>query len=156
MKQLYIVSMLAIIAMCGCATVPSVPEAPKVIEETVRTKTESFKRNIKIEISLSDAARIENVYLEHKRKMKKTGEKDYLYVNGSIKNISIPFGSGFSVIADFFDEKGNVIARVHEDVIPRIVRRHKIRKWRYFSLETDYDLAITQCKLRLSWYKEGE
>ncbi len=155
MKYIFVLYALAIFGIGGCATVPSVPEAPRVIEETVRSRIDSFRRNIKIEISKHDQARIKNVYLEHQHKKKKTGEKDYLYVNGSIKNTSIPIISGIAVVAEFLDSTGNIIATEHDDIIPRIVGRHGARKG-YFTIKTDYNPDITQCRLKLSWYGQDE
>lgn len=149
-KHIYIFCALAFFGMGGCATVPSVPEGPKIIEETVKSKVESFRRNIKIEISKYDEARrIENVYLEHQHKKKKSGEKDYLLVNGSVKNTSISKISGMAVVAEFLDDKGNIIATEHDDIIPRVVRWHRVRRG-YFTIKTEFNPAIAQCKLKLS------
>ncbi|MDD5584714.1 MAG: hypothetical protein PHV55_06640 [Candidatus Omnitrophica bacterium] len=150
MKYIYIVSALAIFGMIGCATVPSVPEASKVIEETVRTKTESFRRNIKIEISQYDDARIENIYLEHRHKKTKKEEKDYLYVHGSVRNLSLSYISGIIARTKFFDAAGNLISDEVDDVIPRSMRRygHGGSKG-YFTIKTVYDPNITNCKMSL-------
>lgn len=149
MKYIYILFVLAIFGIGGCATMPSVPEAPKVIEEAVRTKTESFRRNIKIEISQYDDARIENVYLEHRRKTKKD-EKDYLYVHGSVRNLSLSYTSGIIARTKFFDAAGNLISDEVDEVIPRSMRRygHGGSKG-YFTIKTVYDPNITNCKMSL-------
>ena len=148
MKHIYIVYALAVLGMGGCATVPTVPDAPKVIEETVKSRIDSFKCDIKVEISKHDGASIENVYLEHHRKKKKTGEKDYLFINGSVKNTSISIMSGIVVMAEFIDEKGNVITSAYDDIIPRIVRRHGARKG-HFTIKTEYNPVITKCRLKI-------
>lgn len=150
MKYIYILFVLAIFGVGGCATVPSLPETPKIIEETVRTKTESFRCNIKIEISQYDDARIENVYLEHRHKKTKKDEKDYLYVHGSIRNISLSYISGIIVRAKFFDAAGNLISDEVDEVIPRMMRRYGHGNSKgYFTIKTVYDLDITNCKMSL-------
>lgn len=150
MKCIYIVSVLAIFVIGGCATVPSVPKAPKFIEETVRTKTESFGRNIQIEISQYDNARIEYVYLEHQRKKTKKSEKDYLYVHGSVRNLSMSYISGIIVRTKFFDTAGNLISDEVDEVIPRLMRRYGHGGSQgYFTIKTVYDPNITNCKISL-------
>lgn len=150
MKHSYILFALAIFAIGGCAIVPSVPEAPKVIEETVRAKTDSFNRNIRIEISQYDDARIENVYLEHRRNKTKKDEKDYLYVHGSVRNLSMSYISGIIARAKFFDVSGNLVFDGIDEVIPKTLRRYGHRGDRgYFTIKVVYDSNIANCKINL-------
>ena len=155
MKYIYVLFTVVILGISGYATVRSAHAASKVIEETVRSKNEAFRRDIKIEISPHDEARIENVYLEHQRKKKKAGEKDYLYVHGSVKNTSISIISGINVIAEFFDDKGNLLARANGEITPRIIERYGRGKG-YFTVKTEFNPAITQCKLKLLWHGQDD
>jgi len=110
MKCFYSFFLLLAVALAGCATVPYSPETSKIVDETVRSKMQAFRRNLKVEIMPYREAKIENVYLEHGRKKEKIGEKDYIYVHGTVVNRSISFLSGAVVRAEFFDDTGKLIS----------------------------------------------
>jgi len=157
MKQIYILFLALITFISGCTTLQAKYDAtsPKVFDAEIRTKIESFKRNIQVKLQRYDEARIEYAYLEHKRKKKKTGEKDYLYVKGAVKNLMNRHLSGAVVLVDFVNDVGQVVAREYGEVIPRIIRLNGAKKG-YFTVKTSYNPSISLCKLTLNWSGKEE
>lgn len=157
MNRRHLILLGIFVLLFGCKTVQAKDDiaTPRVINAEIRTKTSSFKRNISIEITKYDEARIEHAYLEHKRKKKKSGEKDYLYVKGAVKNLMNRHLSGAIVTATFIDNNGQVVGHEFGEVIPRIIRLNGAKEG-YFTVKTKYDPFVTQCKLTLNWSGKEE
>jgi hypothetical protein len=157
MKRIYILFLAVVTFISGCTTLHAKYDitSPEVFDAEIRTKIESVKRNIQIEAQRYDDARIEYIYLEHKRKKKKKGEKDYLYVKGAVKNLMNRHLSGAIVTADFIDASGQVVAREYGEVIPRIIRLNGAKKG-YFTVKTSYNPSVSLCKLTLNWNGKEE
>jgi len=134
----------------GCKTLHARydPALPKVFDAEIKTKIESHKRTIQVELQRYDDARIENAYLEHKRKKKRTVEKDYLYVKGAVKILTNRHLSGAMVMTAFMNAEGQVVAKEYGEVIPRIIRLNGAKKG-YFTIKTSYNPDITNCKISL-------
>ncbi len=126
-----------------------------VTKEEIRTKNFAFQGNIDVETETYDEAKIRNVYLEHKTKMKKSGKKEYLYVKGSLKNLSKSILAGAVITAKFFDTEGNLIAVERKSVTPNIMRRYRRSKG-YFTIKTKYNSQIKLCKLEANWSGKEE
>tara|TARA_B100000745_G_scaffold279508_1_gene211043 strand:+ start:387 stop:845 length:459 start_codon:yes stop_codon:yes gene_type:complete len=126
-----------------------------VKQEEIRTKNDSFKREIKIETEEYYDAKVSNVYLQHKNKKKRSGEKDYLYVKGTFKNLRRTILAGAVITAKFYDGEGNLIAVEKKSVIPRILRRYR-KGIGHFTIKTKYDSRIELCKLEANWSGKEE
>ena len=151
MRTIKILLGVAVAAVSISSTLHAIAlPATKSISAEIRSIIPDLSSVMQIEMQLYDEARIMYAYLEHQRKKKKTGEVDYLYVKGAVKNLRNRILSGAVVIVDFMDNAGNVVAREQGSVIPRIIRLNGAKKG-HFTVKTKYDPFITQCKIRLDW-----
>lgn len=124
-------------------------------QEEIRSKNTDFRNVVKIETQQYDDALIKNVYLEHRRKTKKSGTKDYLYVKGSFKNLRRTILAGAQVRARFYDADGNLLEVKQDAVIPRIMRQYRKNRG-HFTLKVSYDPEIVLCKLDATWSGKEE
>lgn len=147
--KLFLPILLAVILMTSL-------EAYAKTQEEIRIKNETFKTMVEIDIEEYDDARINNVYLEHRQRVRKTGAKDYLYVKGSLKNLRKTILAGAYVTAKFYDSDGKLIDVERGEVIPRIMRQYRKNRGK-FTVRLPYNSQISLCKLTATWSgKEDE
>lgn len=125
-------------------------EAYAKTQEEIRSNNETIKTMVEIDIEEYDDMRINNVYLEHRQRVRKTGAKDYLYVKGSLKNLRRTILAGSYITAKFYDSDGNLIDVERSVVIPRILREYR-RNRGNFTVRVPYNSQISLCKLTATW-----
>ncbi len=150
MKHLIIISLT--LFFCFSITTAQA-EDPTNSQKELNTDTIaeiSSPENLPIEIVKYDNAKIQNVYTQIKNKKAKDGEKQYLYVKGTVKNTTMGTLSEPTVTAQFIDEKGKSITRHYGTVIPRMIRSQGNKKG-HFTIKAPYDPSLSLLKLSLNW-----
>lgn len=122
----------------------------KVMVKRIRSTDEAFSRVIKIETGTYEQLEMGNIYPAHVRQKTSSGMLDKLYISGTVEPLQNVTFAGVMVKGEFLDGEGNVVAEEESAVIPRIIGLRGVRSGR-FTVSTDYNAAITECRLSLSW-----
>ncbi|MGB2601317.1 MAG: hypothetical protein WBD00_01530 [Candidatus Omnitrophota bacterium] len=122
----------------------------KVMIKKIRSTDVSFARDIKVETGTYEQLEIDNISPAHVRKKTSSGMMDKLYISGTVEPLHNVTFAGVMVNAEFLDAEGNVVASEESGVVPRILGLRGVRRGR-FTVSTDYNAAIKECKLTLIW-----
>lgn len=139
----------AAIIVGGCASPRYALETTNIME-TVRSREESFRRNVKVEIAPCDKLNIAWVRLKHQRKKEKGNAVDYLIVEGYFKDVRArELKPGFTLRVQWFANDGLQIGEETRTV--KVVRRRKGNSLfldpTYFSVKTNRGLEVDRCRI---------
>ena len=133
----------------GCAS-PRYALKTTINMETVRSREESFRRNVEVEIAPCDKLNISEVRLKHQRKKEKGSAVDYLIVEGYFKDVRArELKPGFTLRIQWFAADGLQIGEETRTVNVR--RRRKGNSLfldpPYFSIKTKRGPEVARCRI---------
>jgi hypothetical protein len=112
----------------------------------------SLDRDIRVDITGYEELAIDGIKAAHVRKKTKEGLFNKLYISGKVVPLKDVMITEMKVKAEFYNGKGDLVAKSEAGVTPRVLGVRNFRRGR-FTVSTDYDPAVTGCKLSLTWYK---
>ncbi len=139
----------AAIVVGGCAS-PRYALETTIHMETVRSREESFRRDVEVEIAPCDKLNIWEVRLKHQRKKEKGNTVDFLIVEGYFKDVRArELKPGFTLRVQWFAADG---LQIGEETRPvKVVRRRKGNSLflspAYFSVKTKRGLEVARCRI---------
>ncbi len=112
----------------------------------------SLDRDIRVDITGYGDVAIGGISAAHVREETKEGLFDKLYISGKVISLKDVMITEMRVKAEFYNGKGDLVAKSEAGVTPKVLGVKDLKRGS-FTVSTDYDPAITGCRLGLIWYK---
>jgi hypothetical protein len=124
----------------------------KTVVVRMKSTEMSLDRDMKVDITGYEELAIDGISAAHVRKETKKGLFDKLYISGKVEPLKNIMITEVKIKAEFYNGKGDLVAKSGAEVIPRVLGVRDFKRGS-FTVSTDYNPAITGCKLSLTWYK---